>query len=192
MSNSSQQTSSVFAGWFENGPWRSKTVLVALAVTVIGLWFWYSNIRNSPPPIESDKAAAKSNESTSVGAAGASPSAAPSKWSKPFPGYVRMSLSYAAGYCIGWLFRKLIRLILVVFALAIALLAYGKFAGFDLKHTQEQVKRGGEWAENEATTAKDYLKHLLPSAFAGGIGTFAGFLRRNRASRTRPAAERYS
>jgi hypothetical protein len=187
VNDSGQRVSSVFAGWFENGPWRSKTVLVVLAVAVVGLWFWYSNIRNSPPQIESDKAAARTNEPGPAGQAGASPAPAPSKWSKPFPIYVRMSMSYAAGYCIGWLFRKLVRLILVAIALAIALLAYGKFAGFDLKHTEEQVKRGGEWAQHEATTAKDYLKHLLPSAAAGGIGTFVGFLRRDRAREAKPA-----
>jgi hypothetical protein len=188
VNDSCQQTSSVFAGWFENGPWRSKTVLVALAVTIVGLWFWYSSVKNSPPQIESDKAKAKTTEPAPSGAADASPATAPSKWSKPFPGYVRMSVSYVAGYCIGWLFRKVVRLILVVFALAIVLLAYGKFAGFDLKHTQEQVKRGGEWAQHEATTAENYLKHLLPSAAAGGVGTFAGFLRRNRVRETKPAA----
>jgi hypothetical protein len=60
--------------------------------------------------------------------------------------YVRMGASYVAAYCIGWLFRRLMRLILVVCALAIALLAYGKFAGWDMTHAQERVKHSGEWA----------------------------------------------
>ena len=86
-----------------------------------------------------------------------------------------------AGYCIGWLFRRLLRLILLVSALAIALLAYGKFAGFDLKPAQEKVKQSGQWAQREATAAKDYFKNMLPSATAGGVGIFLGFLRRKRA-----------
>jgi uncharacterized membrane protein (Fun14 family) len=187
MNDSSQRASGVFTNWFENGPWRSKTVLAALAVVVVGLWFWYSDIKNSPQN-QSNNAAAKATEITPAGTASASPADSPSKWSKPFPGYVRMSVSYVVGYCIGWLFRKLVRLIMVVAALAIALLAYGKFAGFNLKHTEEQVKRGGEWAQHEATAAEDYFKHLLPSATAGGVGIFLGFLRRNKARGSKSAA----
>ncbi len=51
-------------------------------------------------------------------------------------------------YCIGWLFRRVLRLILVVSVLAIALLAYGKFTGWDMTHTQEQVQHSGEWARH--------------------------------------------
>jgi FUN14 family len=186
VNDSSQQTNSVFASWFENGPWRSKTVLAALAVFVVGLWFWYSDIRDSPPPNGSGNAATNTTGPAPAGTAGASPADAPSKWSKPFPWYARLSLSYVGGYCIGWLFRKLIRLVMVVFALAIALLAYGKFTGFDFKRTEERVKRGGQWAQHEVTAAEDYFKHLLPSAAAGGVGTFVGFLRRNRTRGTKP------
>jgi uncharacterized membrane protein (Fun14 family) len=109
-------------------------------------------------------------------------------WSKPFPIYGRMGASYVAGFCIGWFFRKLTRLILVVSALVIALLAYGKLAGCDMTHTQEQVKRGGERAQHETTTAENYLKHMLPSATAGGVGVFLGFRRRSKVSTAKPPA----
>jgi uncharacterized membrane protein (Fun14 family) len=92
-----------------------------------------------------------------------------------------MGASYVAGFCIGWFFRKLTRLILVVGGLVIALLAFGKFAGCDTTHTQEQVKRDTEWAQHEAATAKDYFEHLLPSATTGGVGIFLGYRRRNKA-----------
>jgi uncharacterized membrane protein (Fun14 family) len=93
-----------------------------------------------------------------------------------------MGVSFVAGFCIGWFFRKLTRLILVVGALVIALLAYGKLAGCDMTHTQVRVKRGGEWAQHEVTAAEDYLKHVLPSATAGGVGIFLGFRRRGKAA----------
>ena len=97
-----------------------------------------------------------------------------------------MGASCVAGFCVGWFFRKLTRLILVVGALVIALLAYGKLAGCDTTHAQEQVKRGGEWAQHEATAAEDYFKRLLPSATGGGAGIFLGFRRRNKASAAKP------
>lgn len=99
-----------------------------------------------------------------------------------------------AGYFIGWFFRKLTRLIMVVVALVIALLAYGKLAGCDMTRAQEEAKRGGEWAQHETATVENYLKSILPSAAAGAWEPFwasgAGvkWSSRNRAIQT--AAER--
>lgn len=182
-----QKTSGVFANWFGNGPWRSKSVLAALALAVVGLGFWFSDIKNNPPQNETDDAATSAPGITPPNPAVA-PAGAHRNWSKPFPFYVRMGASYVAGFCIGWFFRKLTRLILVVGALAIALLAYGKLAGCDMTHAQERVKRGGEWAQHEATAAENYFKHVLPSATAGGVGTFLGFRRRSKTAASKPAA----
>ena len=184
MSTSDQKKLSVSTGWFENGPWRSKTVLAALVVCAVGLWFWYSGIRNSTPNETGNEPGAASELAAADPADPAS--GTPSKWSKPLPVYVKMSASYVAGYCVGWLFRKLIRVILLVSALAIALVAYGKFVGLDLDEAQDQVKRGSKWAKHEVKAAKDYFKQMLPSATAGGVGIFLGFLRRNRAAGTKP------
>lgn len=171
-----QSARSVAANWFGNGPWRSKSVLAALAAVVAGLGLWVSDIRTNAPATPSLDPP--------------NPSTADSHWNwgKPFPGYVRVGISYVAAYCIGWLFRRLLRLILVGSALVIALLAYGKFAGWDMTHTREKIKRSGEWAQREVTTTKDYLTGLLPSATAAGIGMFLGFRRRNSTGISIPAA----
>jgi uncharacterized membrane protein (Fun14 family) len=176
-----QKTLGVFTGWTGDGPWRFKSVLAALVVVVVGLGFWYSDIKNGPPQSETDKTAP-------TAPAIASPSDAHWNWSKPFPISVRLGASYVAGFCIGWLFRRVLRLIVVVGALAIALLAYGKLTGCDMTRTQEQVKRGGEWAQHEATEAESYLKHLLPSAAVGGVGIFLGFRRRSQTNAAGPSA----
>jgi uncharacterized membrane protein (Fun14 family) len=176
-----QKTLGVLTGWTGDGPWRSKSVLAALAVVVVGLGFWFADIKNGPPQSDTDTA-------TATTPAVAPPAEAHWNWSKPFPVYVRMGASYVAGFCLGWLFRRLLRLILVAGALALALLAYGKLTGCDLTHAQEQVTRGGEWAQHEATAAESYLKHLLPSAAAGGAGIFLGFRRRNKIDPAGPPA----
>jgi uncharacterized membrane protein (Fun14 family) len=181
-----QKALGILTNWAGDGPWRSKSVLAALTVVVVGLWFWCSDIKTSPSQVETNTAMTNAAVITP-----SNPTAAPTgshwNWSKPFPAYVRMGASYVAGFCIGWFFRRLTRLIFVVVALVIALLAFGKFAGCDTTHPQEQVKRGGEWAQHEAAAAKDSLKHLLPSAGAGGAGIFLGFRRRGKTATPKPA-----
>jgi uncharacterized membrane protein (Fun14 family) len=181
MNGFSERARNVAADWFGDGPWRSKSVLAALAAIVIGLGFWISDIKTEP---------FKKADQTNTAAPKITPldSGAHWNWSKPFPFYVRMGASYVAAYCIGWLFRRLMRLILVVCALAIALLAYGKFAGWDMTHTQEQVKHSGEWARHTATVEKDHLKSLLPSATTGAVGMFMGFWRRSQTRVAQPVA----
>lgn len=174
-----QKAQGVITGWAGDGPWRSKSVLAALAVVVAGLGLWCSDIKNCPPQNESNIAVTNAPGIPQAGTAGA-PAGAHWNWSKPFPHYVRMGASYVAGFCLGWLFRKLTRLILVVSALAIALLGYGKITGCNTTHEREEVKRGGEWAQYEAATAENHLMHLLPSATTGGAGIFLGFRRRSK------------
>ena len=174
------------AGWAGDGPWCSQSVLAALAAVVVGLGFWCSDLKNNPPPNE------VGNPAASTPGVAPSDTVKPSTgshwtWSKPFPFYVRLGASYVAGFCIGWFFRKLTRLIMVVVALIIALLAYGKPAGCDTSHAREQVKRGGAWVQQGTTTAENYLKHMLPSATTGGVGIFLGFRRRNKPGVSGPA-----
>ena len=183
-----QSARSVAANWFGDGPWRSKSVLAALAAVLTGMGLWFAEIKNGPPLNAEDSATTNAPAITSLDPTSPPPVGTQWNWSKPFPGYVPAGASYVAAYCIGWVFRRLLRIILVISVLVLALLGLGKFAGWDLKHTQEQIKRGGAWARHEATTEKDYLKSLLPSATAGGIGIFMGFRRRNRAVAPEPVA----
>jgi len=167
------------------GPWHSKSVLAAFALVVMGLGFWVSDIKNVPPQNHADTIVTNAPGIASVATASA-PAETQRGWSKPFPFYVPIGASYVAGFCIGWVFRKLIRLIVLTAALVVALLALGRFVGCDTTHTQEQVKHTGEWAQHEVTAAGDYLKHLLPSVGAGGVGTFLGFRRRGQAAGPNP------
>ena len=159
-----QRTLGVFTNWSGDGPWRSKSVLAALALVVAGLGLWCSDIKNGPPQNETNNVTA-----SAPGITASNPAGAHWNWGKPFPFHLRMGVSCVAEFCIGWFFRKLTRLIMVVTALVIALIGYGKLAGCDTTHTQEQVKRSGEWAQPEAAAAENYLMHLLPSATAGEL-----------------------
>jgi uncharacterized membrane protein (Fun14 family) len=182
MNGFSERARNIVTDWFSDGPWRSKSVLATLAVVVVGLGFWISDIKTEPPQNQADQTTTGTPKITPID------SGTHWDWSKPFPFYVRMGASYVAAYCIGWLFRRVLRLIVVVSMLAIALLAYGKFAGWDMTHTQERVKQSGGWARHTASAEKDHLKSLLPSATAGAAGMFMGFWRRSQTRVAQPVA----
>jgi len=167
------------AGWITDGPWRSKSVLAALAAILAGVGIWFHGLGSNPSSVETASAITNTSVTAPPGAASTA-TGSQRDWRKPFPFYVPMGVSYVAGFCIGWFFRKLIRVILVVTALVVGLLALGKFAGCNVTPAQQRVKQTGEWAQHEATSAEDYLMKLLPSAGAGGAGVFLGFRRRSR------------
>jgi uncharacterized membrane protein (Fun14 family) len=183
-----QKAQGGFADWFGNGPWRSKSVLAAILLVVVGLGFWSTDHKSGPPQDQSERANTNAPGTSHLDPKSTGPVGSGLDWSKPLPGYVRISASYVVAYCIGWLFRRVMRLILVAGAVGLLLLGYGKLAGWDMTPAQEKMKRGGEWAQREATTAKDYLRGLLPSATAAGIGMFLGFRRRNNVGTSEPGA----
>ena len=168
-----------------DGPWRSKSVLAALAAVLVGLGFWCSNL-NSSPSQNRTGATITNVPGIASSATASAPAGTQRGWSRPLPFYVPIGASYVAGFCIGWVFRKLIRIIVIVAAFVVALLALGRFAGCDTTRTQEQVKHTGEWAQHAVVATEDYLRHLLPSVGAGGVGTFLGFRRRGRESSPEP------
>jgi len=174
-----QKATGVLSGLVVDGPWRSKSVLAALAAVLAGVGIWFHGLSSNPPAGEVSSTQTTAPVTTPAGTA-SSPTGSHWDWSKPFPFYVPIGASYVAGFCIGWFFRKLIRMILIITALVIALLALGKFAGCNVAPAQQRVKQTGEWAQHEATSAEDYLMKLLPSAGAGGAGTFLGFRRRSK------------
>jgi len=175
MNANEQKTRRALTSWAADGPWRAKSVLAALGAVLVGLGIWISDLKTAPPPSKPGNSPPAAQT-----AAPANPTGGQWNWARPFPAYVRLGASYVAGFCIGWFFRKMTRLIMLVVALLLALLAYGKYAGIDTTRAQEEVKRGGQWAQHEATVAENYLKHLLPSAAGGGVGTLLGFRRRNK------------
>jgi uncharacterized membrane protein (Fun14 family) len=154
-----------------DGPWRAKTVLLALFVVLVGFGFWAREIAKGLPPPTPTHVTAPGNRPASGGG-----------WdfSRPFPAYVRICASYIGGFFIGWAFRRFIRLALALAALAVLLLGVCKYAGWNLAPAETKVKERAKWVQHEAATASDYLKHLLPSASAGAVGAFLGFRRKRK------------
>jgi uncharacterized membrane protein (Fun14 family) len=170
-------------GWAADGPWRSKSVLVAVVAILVGGAAWFSDVKKAAPQNMNANAVTNAQATMSTGAGGAT-GGAQWNWHRPLPIYVPVCISYVAGFCIGWFFRKLLHIVVVVVALIVGLLALGKHVGWDTTAEQEKVKHGGEWVQHEVTATENYLRHLLPSAAGGGAGAFFGFRRRSRGTPT--------
>jgi uncharacterized membrane protein (Fun14 family) len=153
-----------------DGPWRAKTVLLALLFVLIGSGFWVRDMAKGPPPPAPAYVTTPGDRPASGGG-----------WDfhRPFPAYVRVCASYVGGFFIGWAFRRFIRLGLALAALATLLVGLGKYAGWDAAPAETKVKERAAWVQHEAATASDYMKHLLPSASAGAVGAFLGFRRKD-------------
>ena len=154
-----------------NAPWRAKSVLLALMVVIVsgGLWIRGALKKQFTAPEQNTTATTVTN----------TPPAQASKVNQPLPLTLRAGLSYIGGFLIGWTFRRFVRLAVVLTAMVILLIGLCKYAGCDTGATQVKVKESSMLLQREAKAARDYLKHLLPSASAAAVGTFLGFRRKD-------------
>jgi len=152
-----------------DGPWRARTVHLALLVVLVGLGFWVREAAKGPPPPTHVRANMVAEQAASGGS-----------WdfTRPVPGYARVCASYIGGFFIGWVFRRFLRLALALVTLAVLLVGLGKYAGWNTSSAETEVKERASWVRHEATVATDYLKGLLPSTSAGAVGAFLGFRRK--------------
>jgi len=95
-----------------------------------------------------------------------------------FPVYGAVGASYAGGFLIGRVFRRVLKIAAIVAAIVLGGLGLLNRAHLDTSKAEQAVRAGSTWVEDKAGRAKDYLMHLLPSGTAGGVGVFAGGRRR--------------
>jgi len=154
-----------------DGPWRAKTVHLALFVVMVGLGFWLHDAAKGPPLPARVGVTTLAHEAASGGG-----------WdfARPVPGYVQVFASYIGGFFIGWALRRFLRLALAVGTLALLLVGLGKYAGWNTSPAETDVKERAVWVRHEATVTKDYLKGLLPSTSAAALGTLLGLRRRSK------------
>ena len=154
-----------------DGPWRARTVHLALFVVLVGLGLWVHEAAKGPPSL-----------APAVVTTPAEQEAADGGWdfTRPVPGYVQVCVSYIGGFFVGWAFRRFLRLALALGTLAVLLVGLGKYAGWNTSPAETEVKERAVWVQHEATAAKDYLRGLLPSTSAGAVGAFLGFRRKGK------------
>ena len=95
-----------------------------------------------------------------------------------FPLYGSIAASYAGGFLIGRVFRRIVKIAAIIAAIAIGALALLSRAHVETSKAKQAVETGSTWFQARASRVKDSLLHVLPSGFAGGAGVFAGARRR--------------
>ena len=96
----------------------------------------------------------------------------------PFPFYGTIAASYAAGFLIGRLFWKVVKTAAIVSAILLGGLVLLNRVHVDTSKAREATEVGSAWVRNQASRAKHFLLHFLPSGGAAGVGVFAGGRRR--------------
>ncbi len=94
------------------------------------------------------------------------------------PALARGGASFMGGFLIGWAIRRTVKLAAIVAGILLTLLATVKMTGVvDLDWTaiEANISHSLAWAQGKAEGFKEVLTGYLPSAGAGGAGTFLGF-----------------
>jgi len=91
-----------------------------------------------------------------------------------FPLYGAIAVSYAGGFLIGRVFWRVVKTAAIIAALVLGGLAVLNRVHVDTTKAREATAAGSAWIRNEASQAKHFLLHFLPSGFAAGVGVFAG------------------
>jgi hypothetical protein len=98
--------------------------------------------------------------------------------SQRFPLYGVIGTSYAGGFLIGLVFRRVLRITAILGAFFLAGFALLHFMPMDTSKARRMVADSATWAQEETSRARRYLFQLLPSGTAAGVGAFAGARRR--------------
>ena len=96
----------------------------------------------------------------------------------PFPFYGIIAASYAGGFLIGRVFWRIVKTAAIVAAIMLGGLAVFNRLHVNTTKAKEVTEEGSAWVRDEASRAKHYLVHLLPSGGAAAVGVFAGSRRR--------------
>jgi uncharacterized membrane protein (Fun14 family) len=166
-------------------PWRSKSVMAAALAMLVGIALWIGRAdektepapdRQTPNPVGSANLAPKSTGDTAPSEDSPTPAMKPTS-----PALFRLGAGYLGGFFIGWSFRRFLKVSILMAGAAVVGIAALKASGLfelDWDAVSGHVSASFTWLKGEAEGVKALLTGYLPSATAGAIGVFRGFLRK--------------
>lgn len=163
--------------------WKSKVVIGAGLMTVIGLVMWVYAMATAPKAQAQPAGSGVDSSLVSgyAGPGGETVTAAKEQASRlvdqASPAVLRFGLSFLVGCVLAYLFKKFIKLSLLI----AALVAGGIFAlhktgivSFDADAVKSGVDRSFAWAKGEASGFKDLVFGYLPSSASACAGLAYG------------------
>ena len=93
------------------------------------------------------------------------------------PALARGGASFMGGFLIGWAIRRTVKMAVIMAGLLLALLAAVKTSGaidLDWNAIEASITHSLAWIQGKTEGFKDVLTGYLPSAGAGGAGTYFG------------------
>lgn len=161
-------------------PMKSRLVLIALAVMMLGAVAWGYAALTRP-----GTKAAQTTHSV-LGATGLTDGQPPANTApgeervvdQAAPATFRLGLSFAAGYFVAWGVKAFLKVTLLTFgaiAVGVALMAHYHVLGLDWATLQGKLEGGLAFLQGEAEQFKNFIMGYLPSAGSAVAGTVFGF-----------------
>jgi uncharacterized membrane protein (Fun14 family) len=94
------------------------------------------------------------------------------------PALARGGASFMGGFLLGWAIRRAVKLAVIVAGILFTLLVAIKMTGainLDWTAIEANISHSLAWVQGKAEGFKEVLTGYLPSAGAGGAGTYFGF-----------------
>jgi uncharacterized membrane protein (Fun14 family) len=166
-------------------PWQLPSVLCAIVVTILGLAAWIYAVVTAP---QVDRSGTNGSGVPGGASALVEARAAPDGGVEPEPRTIdtaapaifRFGLSFLAGFALGFVLKKFIKISLLVGAVLAAaiwgLQASGLFTlPWDQIHTH--ISDSLSWMKGQAEGFKEFITGYLPSSMAAAAGVFIGLWR---------------
>ena len=151
---------------------RNRLLWLAGALMLFGIVAGLGGPSESP-----EKAAAESSEEQAVGKETQAAAPVDAVHKPALPATFRLGAGYAGGFLIGWLFRRFIRIALLVTGALVGLIALARGFGWfeaDWASMEGSIRESLAWLTVRAGSFKDLITGYLPSAGAATLGVIFG------------------
>jgi len=163
-----ESTSSSVLAHPAQGLLRSKSLWLALLITLAGAVWWAYSAVTAPKAAPSPGASALVDPGSSAGDARVTTEA---------PGAFRYGASFIGAFLIAYVLKKVIKSVLLIAALLIGGIMALKYFGilnYDWSNARHQVEQGVGYAREEGEKYRTLVMGYLPSSLAAGAGAIFG------------------